>query len=89
MTRKLAEIEFGIEDKGSRTVYFVRDNGVGFDMSHSEVIFQPFKRIHTDIRFKGSGIGLATVRRIIAKHGGSVWVESEPDRGTTFFFTLR
>ncbi len=69
-------------------VFSVKDNGLGFDMSFAEAIFAPFRRLHTNAEYEGSGIGLATVRRIIECHGGRVWAESEPGKGAEFFFTL-
>lgn len=85
--RELADIEVGQLGTQPPT-FFVRDNGVGFDMSHAGGLFKPFHRLHTSTEFAGSGIGLATVQRIIALHGGSVWAEGVPDEGATFFFTL-
>ena len=83
------KIEFGITktEKSSRT-YFIRDNGVGFDMKYADSIFVAFKRLHTDSDFPGSGVGLATVSRIIKRHDGEIWVYSEEGMGTTFYFTL-
>jgi len=83
-----ARIEFGRELIDGENVYFVRDDGVGFDMTYAEQLFVPFQRLHTATEFPGSGIGLATIRRIIARHGGRVWAHGEIDRGATMYFTL-
>lgn len=82
------EIHFGIIEKDGEKVLYLRDNGVGFDMSKADDLFRPFIRLHTSREFQGTGVGLSTVQRIIEKHGGDIWFESTPGEGTCFYFTI-
>jgi signal transduction histidine kinase len=83
-----AEIEFGCKRDGPETVYFVRDNGAGFDQRMASRLFKPFQRLHAESDFSGTGIGLATVQRIIARHDGNIWAVGEVGKGAIFYFTL-
>ena len=83
-----AFIQVGGRLHGEEHLFYVTDNGVGFEMVHATHLFQPFQQLHRNKGFEGSGIGLASVRRIIERHGGQIWAESAPGTGTTMFFTL-
>jgi signal transduction histidine kinase len=88
LPRNPAVIEVGQSQHQGQTVLFVRDNCVGFSMKYADKLFRPFQRLHRQEDFEGAGIGLATVLRLVLKHGGRIWPEAAPDTGATFYFTL-
>ena len=86
--KKSASIEFGTEILENETVFYIQDNGIGFDMDYANKLFIPFQRLHSAEKFPGTGIGLATVARIIERHSGRIWADASPNQGARFRFTL-
>jgi len=86
--KDLAKISIGAEEKETEIIYYIKDNGAGFDMKYAAKLFMVFQRLHSREDFEGTGIGLATVQKIITRHGGRIWAQSEVGEGSVFYFSL-